>query len=40
MLGRHKYQQAYMPLGDLFLEFPHRSRSRANTAASSICETL
>ena len=22
MLGRHKYQQAYMPLGDLFLDFP------------------
>ncbi|MBT3194684.1 MAG: glycoside hydrolase family 95 protein, partial [Verrucomicrobia bacterium] len=23
MLGIHKYQQAYMPLGDLFLDFPH-----------------
>lgn len=22
MLGRHKYQQAYLPLGDLFLDFP------------------
>ncbi len=22
MLGRHKYQQTYMPLGDLFLDFP------------------
>ena len=22
MLGRHKYQQAYMPFGDLFLDFP------------------
>ena len=22
MLGIHKYQQAYMPLGDLFLDFP------------------
>ena len=22
MLGRHKYQQAYQPLGDLFLDFP------------------
>ena len=22
MLGRHKYQHAYMPLGDLFLDFP------------------
>jgi len=25
MLGRHKYQQAYMPLGDLFLDFPKRN---------------
>jgi alpha-L-fucosidase 2 len=22
MLGKHKYQQAYMPFGDLFLDFP------------------
>ena len=28
MLGRPKYQQAYMPLGDLFLDFPNGEEAR------------
>ncbi|MBX3053144.1 MAG: glycoside hydrolase family 95 protein [Caldilineaceae bacterium] len=26
MLGRHKFQQSYLPLGDLFLDFPKRGK--------------
>jgi len=28
MLGRHKYQQAYMPFGDLYLDFPEGEKTR------------